>query len=126
MTFDLGFFGDGEAARRQLETERVSGGSHLSWLNAAVRVLYVNVSVITLLHDPVSAFAHAVNQEPVLQSDESYRWSFEFTEDGKTIAVDLSGRLDGVHMDWELRVTSAEAPRLRRDRRADHAHLRRR
>ncbi len=109
MQFDFSFFDDGAGAREALSRESDTDLAQLNWLNAAARVGLINVAVVTALTPPSAAFALAIHEEPVLQEDESFLWSYQWSDgQGAEARIDLTGRIDGVHVDWELAVTSNE------------------
>jgi hypothetical protein len=101
MDFDFSFFAGAEEARAADE-------ARWNWFNAAVRVLYLQVALDAAFHIPATVFAVAIHQEPVLEEDETFLWSYDFIgEDGEDYAIRLRGRLDGVHVDWEMRVSAS-------------------
>jgi len=104
MQFD---FEDFDSARLAGECE------HLHWTNAAARVLLIDLQVAQWVGTPSLVFAAALQAEPVLQPDESYLWSYSWddaaTEASPDFTARLRGRLEGVHVDWELRVSASAA-----------------
>lgn len=103
MDFDFSFFADADTSSEA----RAQDEGRWNWFNAAVRVLFLDVALDAALHVPATAFAVAIHQEPVLEEDETFLWSYDFTdEDGEDYAIRLRGRLDGVHVDWEMRVSA--------------------
>jgi hypothetical protein len=109
MQPDLHFFGDGEEAQRALESRSAETEGKLNFLNAAVRVAFVNVAVLTALTPPAEAFAIALGQDPVVQDDESFLWSYDYVgNEGERASIRLRGRLEGIHVEWEMRVSSTD------------------
>jgi hypothetical protein len=107
MEFDFGAF----------DEPRLSGDcQHFHWFQAAGRVTLINLQVAEWVRAPSLVFAAALAQDPVLQPDESYLWSYTWDDPETTVTPDytvrLTGRLEGVHVDWELRVSApgAEPP----------------
>jgi len=103
MDFDFSFFADADTSSEA----RAQDEGRWNWFNAAVRVLFLDVALDAAFHVPATAFAVAIHQEPVLEEDETFLWSYDFTdENGDDYAIRLRGRLDGVHVDWEMRVSA--------------------
>lgn len=99
MAMDLSFFGDGSAPG---VTDLA--GTKLNFLNAAVRVAFLNVAVVTVLTPPTLAFEAAVHTRPSRDDDGSYLWIYTWLDHGKDYQIRLRGIPEGDHVDWELQV----------------------
>lgn len=78
-----------------------------NWGWAAINVHYWNSILTVTLAVPVLAFSEAFNHKPVLQSDGSWLWSYNFNAGGTINTAKLYGtpNIDGV--DWEMLLTKA-------------------
>ena len=99
MALDLDFFGDGSAPG---VTDLA--GTKLNFLNAAVRVAFLNVAVVTVLTPPTLAFEAAVHTLPSRQDDGSYMWIYTWVDHGLDHQIRLRGMPENDHVDWELNV----------------------
>jgi hypothetical protein len=101
LNLDLGFF-------EALNSPQLSAsGTHLNFLNAAVRAAYINVAVVTVLTPPYQAFALALHADPVAQGDGSYLWVFTWRDQGQDHQIRLRGLPNGGVVEWELYVAFA-------------------
>jgi hypothetical protein len=83
-----------------------AGVSRLNFLNAAVRVLYLDVVVYSALVDPVAAFALAVNSVPQRQPDGSWLWTYIVKEGAIEYGIFLYGLDLGDVVSWRMEVSS--------------------
>ncbi len=81
-------------------------GTHLNFLNATVRVLYLDLVVYSALVDPVAAFALAVHSVPQPRPDSSYLWTYIVVEDEIEYAIYLYGKDHDDHVSWRMEVSS--------------------
>lgn len=119
MTMDLSFFGiDGtsvaQAKAMDGEMMLVAAGNKTNFINAVVRVLYIQLTLYDILEEPVGAFAAAIHSIPQPQPDGSYLWTFIFVEDGNEYSIFLYGKVVGDHVEWRLEV-STDVPGLALD-----------
>jgi hypothetical protein len=112
MTMDLSFFGvDGTTtaqARAQADGEMLvaNAGIKENWINAVIRVLFVQLTLYDILEEPVGAFVAAAHSVPQKQDDGSYLWTFIFVEDGAEYSVFLYGKPNVDVVDWRLEVST--------------------
>jgi hypothetical protein len=99
MQMDLSFFGDPD----EPDVSNL-GGLKLNFLNAAVRVAFINVSVVTALTPPSLAFAAAIHTFPSQLDDGSYLWIYTWVDGGLDHQVRLHGTPGANVVDWELHV----------------------
>jgi hypothetical protein len=83
-------------------------GSQLNFLNAAVRVLYLDLVVYSALADPVAAFAVAAHSVPQPQPDSSYLWTYIVVDDEIDYSIYLYGKDHGDHVSWRMEVSSTD------------------
>jgi len=113
MKLDLAFFESADVPPRAIETGKLDGpdalaadGTHLNFLNAAVRVLFLDVVVYSAMVEPVAAFQLAVRSVPQLQDDGFWLWTYIVVDDQKEFAIYLYGRAEGTYSRWRLEVSS--------------------
>jgi hypothetical protein len=109
MQFDFSFFESGDPLAGKSGAESSPEASHLNWINAVVRVAYINLVVADIFAPPVAAFQAAIHTFPVHQSDGSFLWTYTWVDGQHEVVIKLRGRLDGDHVDWALRVTDEQA-----------------
>lgn len=111
MQFDFGFFGNGTSPSNTattLSTEETH--AKFNWLNAAVRVAFINVAILTAFGPPTAAFTAAIHTQPVVEEDGTFLWTYTWNEaPGHDVVIHLRGRIEGVHVNWSLRVTDDQA-----------------
>jgi hypothetical protein len=83
-----------------------AGARRLNFLNAAVRVLYLEVVVYSALVDPVAAFALAAHSIPQQQPDGSYLWTYIVKEGALEYSIFLYGKDLGDVVSWRMEVSS--------------------
>jgi hypothetical protein len=120
MQLDLSFFDTGSGVPIAPETPEDAAqlaaemgaeqGTKLNFLNAVVRVAFVQVAVVTALTPPTLAFAAAVDTQPVLEEDGTFLWTYVWRPRiGHAVTIHLRGRIDGVTVHWTLDVTDPQA-----------------
>jgi len=119
MTLDLSFFDPAPvdrasiAAGEPLVVEAVAGKEN--FINAAVRVVYVELVFWAALQPPVAAFAFAIHSVPQLQDDGSWLWTYIFVDKEIEYRVFLYGTDAGNHTEWRMEV-STNNPEMPLDR----------
>jgi hypothetical protein len=113
MKLDIAFFESADVPPQAIETGKLDGplavttdGMHLNFLNAAVRVLFLDVVVYSALVEPVVAFQLAVRSVPQPQDDGSWLWTYIIVEGAKEYAIYLYGKDEGTYSSWHLDVSS--------------------
>lgn len=111
MLLDLSFFGvdDIKSASQQsaqADAMLASAGNHSNWIQAVVRVIFLQLSLYDALEEPVGAFAAAINAVPQAQSDGSYLWTFIFVDEGVEYGIFLYGIQVGNRVEWRMEVSS--------------------
>jgi hypothetical protein len=116
MTMDLSAF---ESARVDEQSVRLgalqgpvlaaAAQSKLNFLNAAVRVLFLDVVVYSAMAQPASAFALAVHSVPQHQEDGSWLWTYIYVGAGSIeYSVYLRGRQMDSYVAWSMAVSSTD------------------
>jgi hypothetical protein len=99
MTMDFSAFGGGKAAPGLLLP-----GTH--YINAATRVLLLDVAVIVALAPPAAVFKNARSATPVPQDDGSWLWSYTSIFLGIEYEANLTGWLAGNEVAWSMKITT--------------------
>jgi hypothetical protein len=112
MTMDLSFFGLAgldESAIRQgsapPELLAASTGKD-NFINAAVRVLFVQLTFCAVFEPPVAAFALAIHSVPQKQDDGSYLWTYIFVDGQVEYSIFLYGKDEGTYVAWRMEVST--------------------
>ena len=118
MVFDLQLF-DIEApqvSRQSIETgtpdgqelHKAESADRTNFINAFVRVLYVQLLMYDALEEPVGAFALAIHSIPQKQDDGSWLWTYIFVDGGMEYSIFLYGTPDagGGYVDWRMEVST--------------------
>ncbi len=114
MQFDLSFFGaddiDVASVQKGSPSDELMAASagRLNFINAVVRVLFVQLVVYDALEAPIGAFAAAIHSIPQAQEDGSYLWTFIFVEDGIDYGIFLYGKEVGNTVEWRMEVSSTD------------------
>lgn len=115
MKLDLSFFEAAEVDQQSIDKGALDGleptsaaYTKLNFLNAAVRVLFLDVVVYTALVEPVAAFALAVHSVPQPQPDGSWLWTYIYMGDGGEYRIYLYGKQMERHVAWRLEVSSTD------------------
>jgi hypothetical protein len=110
MTLNLSFFDPAPvdrasiAAGEPLVVEAVAGKEN--FINAAVRVCFVELVFWAALQPPVAAFAFAIHSVPQLQDDGSWLWTYIFVDKEIEYSVFLYGTDAGDHTEWRMTVST--------------------
>lgn len=114
FAFDFGLF-DTPESRAYAETGELSreadSVTHLNWLNAAIRVLYLDAILTKALTPPATVLAIALNQAPTYQGQGTWLFAFDYTDNaGVEVSVRLYATVDtvGEIVTWEMVVSSNE------------------
>jgi hypothetical protein len=86
--------------------------SKLNFLNAAIRVLFVDLVVFSSFEPPVTAFAIALHSVPQRQADGSWLWTYLFVDGDIEYSIYLRGKDAGDHNEWSMRVSSSNPEML--------------
>ena len=84
----------------------------LNFINAVVRVLFVELVVYTSLEPPVAAFVVALHSVPQQQPDGSWLWTYIFVDGDIEYSIYLTGKDAGNHNEWNMRVSSTDPEML--------------
>jgi len=107
MQVDFGFFDRNGAAQVVAEhpggVEVQADRSH--WINAVVRVVFINLTVADLLEEPWLALHAALSQKATLGDDGWWTWVFAFRKDDHDVTLRLRARIDGGLVTWRMLVT---------------------
>ena len=113
MKLNIAFFESADVPPQAIEEGKLDGplavtmdGMHLNFLNAAVRVLFLDVVVYSALVEPVVAFQLAVRSVPQPQADGSWLWTYIVVEGANEYAIYLYGKDEGTYSRWRLDVSS--------------------
>ncbi|MGD8413010.1 MAG: hypothetical protein PVF33_02190 [Candidatus Latescibacterota bacterium] len=118
MMFDVQFFDieTPQVSQQAAETGKPTGGELLAaesadrthFINAFVRVLFLQLLMYDALEEPVGAFALAVHSVPQPQDDGSWLWTYIFVDEGIEYNIYLYGTPDtgDDHVDWRLEVST--------------------
>lgn len=82
--------------------------SKLNFINAALRVHFLNIVVYVALVDPVAAFTLAAWSVPQSQSDGSWLWTYIFVSDTAEYSIFLNGKDMGTYTEWKMEVSSTD------------------
>lgn len=111
VKFDFSFFQrTGGAAMAAAHPNGVEESmSKSNWINAAVRVIYINLSVADLFTAPVQALDAALSTTPTLGDDGWYVWNYAFTDNGHHVSLRLRARIDGAVVTWQMYASDPQA-----------------
>ena len=82
--------------------------SRLNFLNAAIRVHFLNLVVCVSLIEPVAAFGLAVRSFPQPQPDGSWLWTYLYVGPSAEYSVFLNGKDMGDYTQWAMEVSSTD------------------
>lgn len=106
MRFDFSFFGSERDLGAALQSQSEEAGTKFNWLNAVVRVAYINLAVAQAFTPPAAAFHAALSTQPIIEEDGTFLWTYRWiSPEAREVVIRLRGRIDGVHVDWSLRVS---------------------
>lgn len=111
LQFDLSFFQRQDLpAQAQGAQGTEEALAKFNWLNAVVRVAYVNLAVVQNLTPPSLAFSAAVHTWPVLEEENTWLWTYVWVgPENVPFTIHLRGHLQETHVEWSLRVTAPTA-----------------
>ncbi len=110
MTIDLSYFNSAQVDRMSIE----KGGPPVAqvvigkenFINAAVRLYFVELLFWAAIEPPVAAFALAIHSIPQLQSDGSWLWTYIYVKDEIEYRIFLYGTDRGDHTEWRMEVST--------------------
>jgi hypothetical protein len=115
MAMDLAFFESAEVDPKAIQSGGYDGltlaahpESKLNFLNAAVRVFFLDVVVCAALVEPVAAFTLAAHSVPQPQPDGSWLWTYIFIDDGIEYSIFLTGKNMYDYTEWKMEVSSTD------------------
>jgi hypothetical protein len=112
MTMDLSFFRlagvDGTSIENGSPSPKLAAANtgKDNFINAAVRVLYIQLVFCAAFEPPVAAFALAIHSIPQLQVDGSWLWTYIFVDQGTEYGIFLYGKDEGRHVAWRMEVST--------------------
>lgn len=114
MEMNLGLFESARVSTQSIERGALVAPApaspdafKLNFLNAAVRVLFLDVVVYSALAHPVAAFATAIHSVPQYQQDGSWLWTYIFVdEQGTEYSIFLAARPGETAVAWSMEVSS--------------------
>jgi hypothetical protein len=110
MALDLSFFDPAPVDRASIASgepllvESATGKDN--FINAAVRVYFVELVFWAALQPPVAAFALAVHSVPQHQEDGSWLWTYIFVDNEIEYQIFLYGTDAGDHTAWRMEVST--------------------
>jgi hypothetical protein len=114
MAMNLSFFDAAQIDEASL-ISGVPGGPALSaaagkehFINAAVRVLFVNLVFCAAFEPPVAAFALAIHSIPQLQPDGSWLWTYIFVDGSVEYSIFLYGKRVADYNQWRMEVSASD------------------
>jgi hypothetical protein len=118
MVFDVQFFDiePPQVSQQSIELGKPDGNelqaaeaaNRTNFINAFVRVLFVQLLTYDALEEPIGAFALAIHSIPQQQEDGSWLWTYIFVENGVEYSIFLYGTpdRDDEYVDWRMEVSS--------------------
>ncbi len=106
LSIDLGFFRD----NRAVGLSETAQAARLNFINALVRVDFLNVAVLTALAPPSAVFALAIHSVPTRDDDGAYLWIYTWREGGQDHQIRLRGLPVETRVEWELAIARAGVP----------------
>ncbi len=118
MKMDLSFFSTASSYETSIK-EGVPGPELLSqyptkynFINAAVRVLFVDLVILAAMEPPVAAFVVALHSVPQHQPDGSWLWTYIFVDGDIEYSIFLRGKKVEDYTEWSMRVSSTNPEML--------------
>ncbi|MFZ5940424.1 MAG: hypothetical protein ACOYXB_07600 [Bacteroidota bacterium] len=103
MLMDFSDFEEGNQGA-QKSTE----GTYTNWLHAAGNVFAWNLITTVTMSIPVTAYATALNVEPVYIGDNVWNWTYDFTVGSTTYSAKLVGtRISNAEFTMEMYISAA-------------------
>ncbi len=113
MAMDIAFFESVSVDPQSVSKGKLSpsmvtstNGSKLNYVNAAVRVLFLDIVVLTALAQPIAAFATAIHSVPQLQQDGSWLWTYVFVDNNIEHSIFIRGKRMESYVSWSMEVSS--------------------
>ncbi len=114
MTMDIDFFNSAQIDAQSMRAGRLiepiaasPDALKLNFLNAAVRVFFLNVVAYAALAEPTAAFATAIHSVPQYQQDGSWLWTYVYVDNhGSEYSIFLKGKAMDTYVAWSLEVSS--------------------
>jgi len=114
MTMNLEFFESAQIDPQSVKLGRLnesiaakSASSKLNYLNAAVRVLFLNIVAYSALAEPVAVFVTAVRSVPQYQQDGSWLWTYIYVDNHDSeYSIFLRGKRMNTCIEWSMEVSS--------------------
>ncbi len=114
MTMDVGFFQAAQVDSQSIKLGHLvesklnsTAALKLNYLNAAVRVFFLNVVAYSAIASPVAAFATAIHSVPQYQQDGSWLWTYVYVDDrGSEYSIFLRGKRMDSYVAWSMEVSS--------------------
>jgi len=75
-----------------------------NYANAAARAATINTAVVSAISLPFGLFNLAKENQPVLQEDGSWLWSYSLTVEYFEIAARLTGIIEGNETQWSMEI----------------------
>lgn len=88
------------------ELLQTAEGDHANWINAFIRVLFLQLLMFDALDEPIGAFAYAIHSTPRLQPDGSWLWTYIFVEGDAEYSVFLYGTPMTDRVGWRMEVST--------------------
>jgi len=119
-SMDVGFFDAAEVDAQSIKQGRFiepavasPAAFKLNYLNAAVRVFFLNIVTYAALAHPVAAFTIAAHSVPQYQDDGSWLWTYIYVDDrGSEHSIFLRGKPMGSYVAWRMEVSSNDPAML--------------
>ncbi|NIM18668.1 MAG: hypothetical protein GTO51_00235 [Candidatus Latescibacteria bacterium] len=114
MKMDLSFFASAPVSETSIQTGIVEQEllsqypTKYNFINAAVRVLYVQLLVYAALEPPIAAFLVAAHSIPQQQPDGSWLWTYIFVDGDIEYSIFLRGKKLPDRTEWSMRVSSSD------------------
>jgi len=114
MKMDVGFFQAAQVDSQSIKLGQLvesklnsTAALKLNYLNAAVRVFFLNVVAYSAIAHPVAAFATAIHSVPQYQQDDSWLWTYVYVDDrGSEYSIFLKGKRMDSYISWSMEVSS--------------------
>jgi len=115
MRLDLDFFGVETPVADQVSLDKGTpsqpmlaegGGDHENWINAFVRAIFIQLTVLDHLEEPIGAFAYAVHSVPQEVEPGVYLWTYIFVDGPIEYSVFLYGTPVAAQVQWRMEVSS--------------------
>jgi hypothetical protein len=119
MTMDVDFFNTAQVDAQSMkigkldESDASLNALKLNFLNAAVRVFFLNLVAHAALTEPVAAFVTAIHSVPQYQQDGSWLWTYVYVDDHNSeYSIFLRGKRLDTCVAWSMEVSSNDPDML--------------